>query len=703
MMRLVLTAGFAGLLAAQGIHGLFSTSIEGMAQSHQDAQAKAAHWDWATQWSLPKREMLSLVAPGVFGSRMDTPAGGIYWGMMGRSPVWDRYEAAGRQGPPPEDLARYSGGGNYAGDLVVLAALWAVAQSLRRKNSSFSLPQRRWLWFWGAVAVVSLLLALGRFAPFYQLAYALPYFSTIRNPTKFLYPFSLALVVLFAYGVDGWWRQYLRPGALVRWDGFGNWWKRAGQFEKNWLGGCALAGVVGLLAWWDYGQHRETLDGYLETAQVNAPVDQVARFSIHQAGWAVMTFLAAGGLMALIFSGAFAGQGAAQGGFWLAVLLVADLGWANQPWIVYWNYPDKYATNPIIDRLRERPYEHRVGMAPLDLPPQLTILTKLYRREWLQHQFPFYSIQSYEMVEMSRMPEDYSAFRSQVYQTNMTGFWFRQARAWQLTACRYFFAPANAAEYLNRQDLFTKDEVRLITQFNIVPKPGIQIAIHTDQLTAVPEPNGRFGLFEYTAALPRAKLYSHWEVSTNNAETLTNMFSPAFDPAQDVYVVGGAPNPAAQASEATRSVGSVAITSYAPKDIILDASAAVPSILSLADHFDPNWKVWVDGRPEKVLRCNFFMRGVYLEPGHHQVEFKFQPPVGWLYVSLTAVGISGLLAGWLAKLRRKERAVISELAVPAPAPAPSRESKDALQPASSKPSGRPKLAKRSGKQATTKE
>jgi hypothetical protein len=37
------------------------------------------------------------------------------------------------------------------------------------------------------------------------------------------------------------------------------------------------------------------------------------------------------------------------------------------------------------------------------------------------------------------------------------------------------------------------------------------------------------------------------------------------------------------------------------------------------------------------------MRGVYLLPGLHTVEFKFQPPIGLLYVSLIAV-IAALLA-----------------------------------------------------------
>jgi hypothetical protein len=41
------------------------------------------------------------------------------------------------------------------------------------------------------------------------------------------------------------------------------------------------------------------------------------------------------------------------------------------------------------------------------------------------------------------------------------------------------------------------------------------------------------------------------------------------------------------------------------------------------------------------------MRGVYLTPGVHTVEFQFKLPNGPLYVSLTATGVGILLAGCL--------------------------------------------------------
>jgi hypothetical protein len=92
----------------------------------------------------------------------------------------------------------------------------------------------------------------------------------------------------------------------------------------------------------------------------------------------------------------------------------------------------------------------------------------------------------------------------------------------------------------------------------------------------------------------------------------------------------------------------VRFESYKPKHIVLSAKTTAPCLLLLNDKFDPNWKVTVDGQPARLQRCNFIMRGVFLDqPGEHRVEFKFQPPLTGLYVSLAAVFVGLGLIGYL--------------------------------------------------------
>jgi len=78
-------------------------------------------------------------------------------------------------------------------------------------------------------------------------------------------------------------------------------------------------------------------------------------------------------------------------------------------------------------------------------------------------------------------------------------------------------------------------------------------------------------------------------------------------------------------------------------------------VLLLNDKYDPNWQVLVDGKAAPLLRCNYIMRGVYLEPGEHAIEFHFKPSVNALYVSLSAIGL-GLVLLVVLKVHHKSDA-----------------------------------------------
>ena len=55
----------------------------------------------------------------------------------------------------------------------------------------------------------------------------------------------------------------------------------------------------------------------------------------------------------------------------------------------------------------------------------------------------------------------------------------------------------------------------------------------------------------------------------------------------------------------------------------------------------------MDHKSAPMLRCNYIMRGVFLPPGEHTVEFRFRPATGPLYVTLAAWLAGLLLAAYL--------------------------------------------------------
>ena len=666
-----IVAIFAGFIACQTVVGLVQSQIVGIAGTGQDTETKAQHWDWATQWSLPKKETLGLIVPGLFGYKMDTPKdmipqfesayrGGVYWGGEGRSPELDRYLDAGSQGTPPAGFMRFTGGGYYSGILVVLIAAWSVAQSFRRKKSPFSIIQKQLIWFWTAVLIGSLLLAWGRFAPmFYGLLYQLPYFSTIRNPDKFLFFFSWALVILFAYGIHALDRLYLNRTATKSPDlitHLTNWWAKAGAFDRRWVWTCLGLLGASALAWLIYSSQKPTLVQYLQKVGFGdeAMAREIATFSIAQVGWFVLLFATAILLVTLTIAGYFSGARAKTGAILLGAFLLFDLVRADLPYIIHWDYKLKYEVgtlNPIEDFLRNKPYEHRVAGLPFRAPEGLELLDQLYRIEWTQHHFYYYNIQSLDIVQMSRMPEALKVYLEALSPRGTPESVPLIARHWELTNTRYVLGAAGFLDVLNQQLDPGKNRFRITQRFEVGPKPGFLQPQQLEELTAIPNQNGRYALFEFTGALPRAKLYSNWQVNTNGAAVLKTLADLNFDPAKTVLIDAPAKNLPLIATNENN--GSVEFVSYAPKHIVFAATNSTLAVLLLNDQYDPNWSVTVDGKPAELMRCNFMMRGVYLPAGQHTVKFDFIMPHKLLYVTLGAMLLGILLGVYLLIAGRK--------------------------------------------------
>ncbi len=385
VLRVAIVAICAAIIACQTVSALVATQIKNVTAASQDKGTRQNQWDFATVGSLPKKEVLQIIVPGIFGYRTDTPDGGSYWGAINQSPQIDellerskssddnvRSQASdtlkqlGLQNP---GVFRQTGSGLYAGVPVVLIALWAVFQAFRRNGSPFSILQRRFVWFWTALAIIALLLGFGRNAPLYQFFYALPYTSAMRQPFKFLHVFNWALLILFAYGVDGICRTFMldpvarAKGLLTQ---FRAWWKNAPAFDRVWVAGCFVALGIGFLAWMIYASSEGSLESYLQKVGFPDPklAHATARFSLVSVGWFLLFLALTTGLLALIMSGQFNAARARWGGILLGSLLLFDLVRADLPWVYYWDLDYMYADNPILQKLAVEPWEDRVILEP---------------------------------------------------------------------------------------------------------------------------------------------------------------------------------------------------------------------------------------------------------------------------------------------------------------------------------------------------
>ncbi|MBM3881587.1 MAG: hypothetical protein FJ387_17990 [Verrucomicrobia bacterium] len=640
--RVGLVAICAAAIAAQALSMLIATQVKGVVGMQQDARTKTQRWEDATQWSLPKLETLRVVIPGLFGYRMDTPEGGNYWGRVGERPGF---------------MTRHSGAGVYGGLFVVAVALWGLLAAGRGAGSPFTPSERRWVWFWGGALVVSLLLAWGKYAPFYRVVYALPYFSTVRNPIKFLHPFSVSLVILFGFGLEALARAYFdksvqRVAALKA--QLALWWAGATTGERRWtIGGGAALGTS-LLAWLMYGASRTELVAHLKQVGFPDPpdlppgetglADAIAQFSSGELGWFILFLALTLGVLVLVQSAVLGGRRAPWATLCFGLLIAADFARANTPWIYYWNFTEKYASNPLLDFLRVRPYEQRVAVLPFNLGPEFGSFQQYYHSEWMQHHFQYYNVQSVDIIQEPRTAADNKAYREALIPNTAPDY----VRLWQLTNTRYVLGLAGSlADTLNNQLDPQQKRFRVRLPFTLAQaRPGGPISTLTNAA-------GPLALLEFTGALPRAQLYAQWLAQTNTDQTLKTLADPAFDPNQIVLVNEPAPElPAPATNAATHPrAGTVEFVHYAPKQLTLQAQADRPAVLLLNDKFDPRWRVTVNGQPAPLLRCNFLMRGVYLPPGDHRLEFRFGTswvPLGVSLLGLAAaVGALGLL--WLSR------------------------------------------------------
>lgn len=167
-----------------------------------NAKDKDALWIFATNWSLPPKEMSEFIAPCIRGiDSFNWKA--RYWGEIGRSYNWNG---------SPDGLANYRQHTIYLGaiqlSLALFALVYAFASAARRKKTSAAAADdarsgglNGIVFFWAAVAVVAVLFALGRNAPFYRLFYELPMMDKVRAPLKFVHLTEIAVSVLFACGL----------------------------------------------------------------------------------------------------------------------------------------------------------------------------------------------------------------------------------------------------------------------------------------------------------------------------------------------------------------------------------------------------------------------------------------------------------------------------------------------------------------------
>jgi heme exporter protein D len=135
-----------------------------------------------------------------------------------------------------------------------------------------------------------------------------------------------------------------------------------------------------------------------------------------------------------------------------------------------------------------------------------------------------------------------------------------------------------------------------------------------------------FEIYENESVLPRSFIVHHAEVIPSEQAVLDRLLSEDFDPSRTVILAEEPPPSFGQDGLPSEpDLHGAEITSYSPHQVVIEADLQADGFLVLSDTYYPGWKVYVDGREDKIYQADYLFRAVFLKQGRHVVEFRYNP------------------------------------------------------------------------------
>ena len=290
---------------------------------------------------------------------------------------------------------------------------------------------------------------------------------------------------------------------------------------------------------------------------------------------------------------------------WLLVVIVAADAYVLSRHYVKAMPLKAFQENDVIRVLKSDQNQHRVALVAQDG----------FYNNWLTYLFPYHGIKTINVTQMPRMPADYKRFFAAVRDP---------LRLWQLSAVGFVLAPAQVWGQF-QGDPAMKNAFELVFAYNVKPLlwHGKPAAASVEVVPASVQQPGQHVIMRLLRSAPRFTLIGAWE-KVDDTETLRRLGSADYRLFEKVLI---APEfSLKQQSSSGSSGGQIQVLNYRPGRIKLRASSTSPVILRVADKYDPDWRVRIDGKEGDVLRVDFIFMGVYLEPGMHEVILEYAPP-----------------------------------------------------------------------------
>ena len=134
-------------------------------------------------------------------------------------------------------------------------------------------------------------------------------------------------------------------------------------------------------------------------------------------------------------------------------------------------------------------------------------------------------------------------------------------------------------------------------------------------------------IYERPHAYPRAFIVHKAVFQTDDGQSL-QFLKQLKEKSRYIAVINHAPILPIQQmlkSAPMQDGSAVKISDYSANQVALGVNMLSPGFLVLADAYHPDWKVYVNGKPSRIFRTDYFIRSVFLPAGEHKVRFVFMP------------------------------------------------------------------------------
>jgi hypothetical protein len=595
--HLALCIGVAALIALAPLLALFQTYIVGVKIAGTADREQT--YRLVTQYSLGPAETLTYLVPGFFGWHTNNEDG-PYWGWIGEWPDWSKNHQSTRN----LNLAI-----STTGTIATVLALLAVGLLLPGKPLGPGRMTTRQC-FYGRVLLgagfVALILSWGWHTGLYRPLLALPLMDKWRNPLKWLEMTNFALVVLSALGMQQ---------VLASLDAAAPDTKIVRRHLARFTLGCLILVGLGLAVSYPLAAilaavcQAETYDplsianmmSTMHTSMLMALVVMALFCLLLRAlwqpeklrGWTLVNpwlhrlwqrMLAPDHLPLTL---ALA----------LAALAAVQLGWVANQFIQPAPIVALTSSNPLLEALRSEGDTVRVGVATTD--PLLN--------QFLQNQFAAMNISSLDVSAASRIPDDLST-----YFNTLTD---HEERLWFLAGVKNVVLPQQGLSDL-RQDPAIAANIDQAAGYTLVETGTANLPSHA--------------LVQMKDYLAKTTLVPHAEFFIADKALLDRLKDPAWNPRDSVLIDKLDPGqklPFIPSSDHFKKdvpgPDSIELKTYTPTEIEIKVKSAQGGYVLINDQYDPDWQVQVDGENDTLLRADYIMRAVGIQPGDSTITMRY--------------------------------------------------------------------------------